>query len=107
LETSTIRTFTHTECVSFPPQLTGKYNDGIPSGSRLAGDTPIVQRLRAQLESEEGKAKIEKVKKLTAVAKELNCSVGQLALAWCGKNENVTTVILGATKPEQLAENLG
>ena len=39
-------------------------------------------------------------------ANKFNCSVGQLALAWCVKNKNVSTVLLGATKPEQLVENL-
>jgi len=38
---------------------------------------------------------------------ELDCTVTQLALAWCVKNQNVSTVLLGATKPEQLEENLG
>jgi aryl-alcohol dehydrogenase-like predicted oxidoreductase len=39
--------------------------------------------------------------------KKYGCTVGQLALAWCVKNKNVSTVLLGATKPEQLQENLG
>ena len=48
------------------------------------------------------------MKKLTEFAKKrYQCSVGQLALAWCLKNENVSTVLLGATKPAQLTENLG
>ena len=45
---------------------------------------------------------------MTELAKtELNCSMTQLALAWCLKNPNVTTILLGATKPSQLTENLG
>ncbi len=48
------------------------------------------------------------MRRLTALATEkYDCSVGQLALAWCIKNKNVSTVLLGATKPEQLVENLG
>ena len=48
------------------------------------------------------------VKKLSEFARtKYQCSVGQLALAWCVKNKNVSTVLLGATKPDQLHENLG
>jgi aryl-alcohol dehydrogenase-like predicted oxidoreductase len=55
---------------------------------------------------EEGK--IEKVKQLSDYANtKLNCSVGQLAIAWVIKNKNVSTVLLGATKPSQLEENFG
>ena len=51
---------------------------------------------------------IDKVRQLTAFAEtELGCSMTQLALAWCIKNPNVSTVLLGATKPSQLEENLG
>ena len=50
--------------------------------------------------------KVEKVKKITAVAKALNVSVAALSIAWCIKNPNVTTAILGATKKEQLTDNL-
>ena len=44
---------------------------------------------------------------MQTLADKLGCSVGQLAIAWCLKNPNVSTVLLGATKPEQLTENLG
>ena len=86
--------------------LTGKYNDNIPEGSRL---TAKGYGWLADLLSkwhEEGK--IEKVRALTSFAEEsFQCTVGQLALAWCVKNKNVSTVLLGATKPEQLVENFG
>lgn len=59
-----------------------------------------------KLRSSEGKAKIEKVHKLTQISDSLGCSVAVLSLAWAAKNENVTTVILGASKKEQLLENL-
>jgi aryl-alcohol dehydrogenase-like predicted oxidoreductase len=59
------------------------------------------------LEGESAEAKIEKVKKLGELAKELQMSLPQLSIAWCLKNPNVSTVILGATKPEQLSENIG
>jgi aryl-alcohol dehydrogenase-like predicted oxidoreductase len=52
------------------------------------------------------KEKIDKVKKLASVAKELNCTLAQMSIAWCAMNPNVSTVILGATKKEQLNDNL-
>jgi voltage-dependent potassium channel beta subunit len=84
--------------------LTGKYNRGIPQGTRatLKG----YEWLREEFESEETKRKIEKVKQLEPIAKELGCSMAQLALAWCLKNPNVSTVITGASKPEQVTENM-
>ncbi|KAG5455482.1 MAG: NADP-dependent oxidoreductase domain-containing protein, partial [Olpidium bornovanus] len=62
--------------------LTGKYNNGIPDGTRLAMDDSLMKRIRSQVESEEGKIKIEKVRKMTKVAERLGCTVAQLALAW-------------------------
>lgn len=85
--------------------LTGKYNDGIPKGSRL--DLEKYSWLRKQLlETESGKAKLEKVKKLAPVAKDLGISMPQMALAWCLKNDNVSTVITGASKVEQIEQNM-
>ncbi|MEZ0374187.1 MAG: aldo/keto reductase, partial [Candidatus Sericytochromatia bacterium] len=84
--------------------LTGKYNEGIPAGSRL--DTPGYEWLRRMVESEEGQAKLEKVRQLSGVAKELGIPTAGLALAWCLKNPNVSTVITGASKPEQVTENM-
>lgn len=84
--------------------LTGKYNDGIPKGSRY--DT-ISKESASKFEQQEMKDQIAKVRKLTEIAKELDCSMGQLALAWALQNQNVSTCILGATKPEQIAENCG
>jgi aryl-alcohol dehydrogenase-like predicted oxidoreductase len=49
---------------------------------------------------------LELVRKLEPVAKELGCSLAQLALAWCMKNPHVSTVITGASRPEQVKENL-
>ena len=64
--------------------------------------------LNRVLEKWREEGKIEKVRSLTAYAAEtFECSVSQLALAWCIKNKNVSTVLLGATKPEQLLENFG
>lgn len=85
--------------------LTGKYNDGIPENSRFATNTAFFKNTIESLQNEEGQAKIEKVRKLTKVAERLGGNVGQLALAWAAKNENVSTVILGATKVEQIHDN--
>jgi len=81
--------------------LTGKYNNGIPEGSRLAieGFDWLKERWIMQ-------DKIEKVQQLQLVANELGCSLPALSIAWCIKNPNVTTAILGATKKEQLIDNL-
>jgi voltage-dependent potassium channel beta subunit len=78
--------------------LTGKYNHGIPPGTRLDRH----EELRASLTED----KIHRVKKLTAIADELHCQMAQLAIAWCLKNQHVSTVITGATHPNQLSENL-
>ncbi|WP_336515953.1 aldo/keto reductase [Pollutibacter soli] len=81
--------------------LTGKYLDGIPEGSRLAikGFDWLKERWLKE-------DKISKLKKLQSLAKELNVSLASLAIAWTIHNPNVTTAILGATKKEQLDENL-
>lgn len=85
--------------------LTGKYNDGIPEGSRLG--LKKYQWLKEQLlDSEEGRAKLEKVKKLAPIAKDLGISMPQLGLAWCLNNKNVSTVITGASKVEQIEHNM-
>lgn len=86
--------------------LTGKYNDGIPEGSRMTQSG--YEWLQQRLEEHKANGVIDKIRALTDFARtELDCSMTQLALAWCAKNPNVTTVLLGATKPEQLTENLG
>ncbi|MBV9989333.1 MAG: aldo/keto reductase [Chitinophagaceae bacterium] len=81
--------------------LTGKYNNGIPADSRLAieGFDWLKDRWIQD-------AKLEKVKKLAVLAQEMGVSLAALAIAWTIKNPNTTTAILGATKPEQLTENL-
>lgn len=82
--------------------LTGKYNDGVPSNSRAAlpGYGWLKERVLAP-------QNIAKVKELEPIAKKLGCSMTQLALAWARKNEDVSTVITGATSPEQVKENIG
>lgn len=86
--------------------LTGKYKDGkAPEGSRVAqkGNEWLQGILKEWQES----GKLAKVDTLSEYAKEkLSCSTSQLALAWCIKNKNVSTVLLGATKVEQIEDNL-
>ncbi len=85
--------------------LTGKYNNGIPKDSRL--NMKNYDWLRKQLlESEEGKKNLKKVKLLSVIADELDISMPNLAIAWCLKNPNVSTVITGASKPEQVKLNM-
>jgi voltage-dependent potassium channel beta subunit len=81
--------------------LTGKYNNGIPADSRLAVEGFDWLKERTYVE-----AKIEKVKQLQALANDLGVSLAAFSIAWCIKNPNVTTAILGATKKEQLVDNL-
>lgn len=84
--------------------LTGKYNRGIPDGSRIT--LKGYEWLRKQFEGEEAAQKIAKVERLTQIANELGCSMAQLALAWCLINPHVSTVITGASRAEQVAENM-
>ena len=85
--------------------LTGKYNDGVPQGSRFDNHKDFFSSTVEELKTDAGKAKIEKVKKLTKIAERLDGNMTQLALAWAAKNPNVSTVILGATKVEQIKDN--
>ena len=82
--------------------LTGKYLDGVPDDSRAA--LPGYEWLRNSLTS--GKND-DKVRQLIEIAKELDASVAQLAIAWCAHNPHVSTVITGASRVEQVHENLG
>ena len=81
--------------------LTGKYNTGIPEGSRLT--MTDMQWIKEKMLNDEN---INKVVKLEKVALDLDMSMANLALAWCLKNPNVSTVITGATKLSQLEQNL-
>jgi len=82
--------------------LSGKYNNGIPEDNRL--HIPGMDWLKERTLGEH--IKIEKTKQLTILAKELGVSVAQLSIAWVLKNPHVSTAILGASKKEQLIENL-
>jgi voltage-dependent potassium channel beta subunit len=84
--------------------LSGKYSQGIPQESRASLEG--YDWLREEYESEEGQDRVRKVEQLRPIAEELGCSLAQLALAWCLKNPNVSTVITGASRPEQVTENM-
>lgn len=81
--------------------LTGKYSNGIPENSRA--NLPDYDWLRSILTNPE---RLNAVRALQPVADELGCSMAQLALAWCAKNPHVSTVITGASRPEQVQENM-
>ena len=81
--------------------LSGKYNNGIPEDSRFALKGFDWLKDRWMVED-----RIEKTKRLAALAQELNISTATLSIAWCIRNPNTTTAILGATNKEQLRENL-
>jgi voltage-dependent potassium channel beta subunit len=81
--------------------LSGKYNDGVPPGSRatLKGYEWLADRIVDPV-------KIAKVRRLVPIAADLGCTLAQLALAWCARNPNVSTVITGATRAAQVTENM-
>lgn len=83
--------------------LTGKYNNGIPQDSRM--NLPGYEWLKEMLESEEGQRRVAKVKELAKIADDLGTTMPKLAIAWCLKNPNVSTVITGASKVDQVREN--
>lgn len=78
--------------------LTGKYQKGVPADSRF--------QVNEEFRHEDWEKKLDTVEKLGQIAKELGCSLAQLAIAWVVKNPNVTSVLIGASRQEQLEENL-
>ena len=84
--------------------LTGKYKNGIPEDTRmkLSG----YEFLRQRLESEEGRAMVDKANQLQQLADTAGIPLVNMALGWCLQNKHVSTVSLGASKPEQLKQNL-
>lgn len=81
--------------------LSGKYANGIPEGSRAA--LPGYEWLLEETLTPE---RIEKARQLTPIAADLGCTLAQMSLAWCLKNPNVSTVVTGASRPEQVHENM-
>lgn len=81
--------------------LSGKYNNGIPPGTRAT--LPGYDWIREHILTQQN---LGTVARLQPIASELGCTLAQLALAWCLTNPNVSTVITGATRPEQVTENM-
>ncbi len=84
--------------------LTGKYNQGIPGGTRATLEG--YEWLRKRFESPQAQEELKKVGKLIPIADALGCTMAQLAIAWCLKNPNVSTVITGASRKQQVQENM-
>ncbi|MDQ3057373.1 MAG: aldo/keto reductase [Pseudomonadota bacterium] len=85
--------------------LTGKYNTGIPDDSRLA--QPRYTWLQRSVLGDAPSGRVERARRFTALAEKLGVAPASLAIAWCLRNPHVSSVILGATRKEQLLENLG
>lgn len=85
--------------------LTGKYNDGIPENSRATSHNDI-SWLKEMITGPEAQEKMQKVRELTKISKEIGTSMANMALAWCLKNKNVSTVITGASKVGQVHDNM-
>ncbi|HKY68468.1 MAG TPA: aldo/keto reductase [Acidimicrobiales bacterium] len=82
--------------------LSGKYLDGVPDGSRAT--LPGYESLRAELTDPDRNAR---VRRLAEVAGDLGCTLAQLSIAWCARDPHVSTVITGASRVEQVHENVG
>uniref|UniRef100_A0A4W5RGZ8 Voltage-gated potassium channel subunit beta-2 n=1 Tax=Hucho hucho TaxID=62062 RepID=A0A4W5RGZ8_9TELE len=85
--------------------ISGKYDSGVPPYSRAS--LKGYQWLKDKILSEEGRRQQAKLKELQAIAERLGCTLPQLAIAWCLRNEGVSSVLLGASSTDQLMENIG
>ncbi|XP_056462957.1 voltage-gated potassium channel subunit beta-2 isoform X1 [Gadus chalcogrammus] len=85
--------------------ISGKYDSGVPAYSRAS--LKGYQWLKDKILSEEGRRQQAKLKELQAIAERLGCTLPQLAIAWCLRNEGVSSVLLGASTTDQLMENIG
>ncbi|KAF3856146.1 hypothetical protein F7725_016869 [Dissostichus mawsoni] len=85
--------------------ISGKYDGRVPPYSRAS--LKGYQWLKDKILSEEGRRQQAKLKELQAIAERLGCTLPQLAIAWCLRNEGVSCVLLGASSTEQLMENIG
>uniref|UniRef100_A0A8C6WUX2 Voltage-gated potassium channel subunit beta-2 n=1 Tax=Neogobius melanostomus TaxID=47308 RepID=A0A8C6WUX2_9GOBI len=85
--------------------ISGKYDGRVPPYSRAS--LKGYQWLKDKILSEEGRRQQAKLKELQAIAERLGCTLPQLAIAWCLRNEGVSSVLLGASNTDQLMENIG
>ncbi|EHG7580698.1 MULTISPECIES: aldo/keto reductase [Citrobacter] len=94
-------------CIAFTPLaqglLTGKYLNGIPEGSRMQREGKKVRGLTENMLTE---ANLSSLRLLNAMAQQRGQSMAQMALSWLLKDERVTSVLIGASRPEQLEENV-
>ncbi|WP_455383487.1 L-glyceraldehyde 3-phosphate reductase [Salinispira pacifica] len=92
-------------CIAFSPlaqgMLTDKYLNGIPEGSRAATPGTFLSRKLITQEN------VEHIRGLNDIAKARGQSLAQMALAWCLRDERVSSVLIGASSPEQIEENVG
>lgn len=88
--------------------LTGKYNDGIPSDSRLAhaDKDPFIKQMNERYGDDSWKKELDIVRNLAPIAKKLDITQSTLAYAWVLKNKNVSSAITGASRPEQVYESV-
>jgi voltage-dependent potassium channel beta subunit len=84
--------------------LTGKYNKGVPQDTRI--HRPGMEWLKEKVIGAEALPKIEKAKKLEKLASQIGISLTHLSLGWCLRNPHVSSVITGASKPEQVTDNM-
>ena len=84
--------------------LTGKYNDGVPDDARLGQEG--YAWLQKWVLGDSDSRRVERARAFTDLAKELGVAPAPLAIAWCLRNPHVSTVLLGATRTEQLLQNL-
>ena len=84
--------------------LTGKYNHGVPADSRLA--QPGYEWLKGGVLGDPASRRVERARRFSALAKELGVAAAPLAIAWCLRNPHVSCVLLGASRPSQLLQNL-
>ncbi|KAM3871961.1 voltage-gated potassium channel subunit beta-2-like isoform 3-T3 [Diretmus argenteus] len=85
--------------------ISGKYDSGVPPYSRAS--LKGYHWMKDKILSEEGRRQQAKLKELQAIAERLGCTLPQLAIAWCLRNEGVSSVLLGASSSNQLIENIG
>lgn len=84
--------------------LSGKYNHGLPKDTRVS--LPRYHWLKPKFTGKEGESRIKRVRRLTALAEKLGIAMPQLAIAWCLKNPNVSSVITGASRPQYAEMNM-
>ena len=86
--------------------LTGKYNNGVPEGSRFDKNPDLIKILDRYFSGEKKEKTVASLNKFSDLAKELDCSMAQLAMAWVISNPDVSTAITGASRVEQLKDTI-